>query len=560
LSGVHNQYRSWRAILLGGVLWALITGTALGASFTVNSTADPGDGVCDATECTLKEAIDAANANPGLDVIEFAIPTTDPGFNGHWWTIALESALPEIREAVTIDGFTQTTNVGDTNPCVVGTGGTVGVDGLPLPPYNCPEVAIKANDHGTTGVLVVAAGTTGPVVIRGLAIYDAASLDPAINVEENATDVTVEGNFLGLLPDGTAPAGDERNRFDGVAFDEGSSGAIRNNYIGHNGRYGINLGNGAVQFGELVDVLVEGNEVFQSGWNTQLGDNISIYADGATVRGNLIRDPQPGTGTNPRIYGAGIELRYGAEGNLIENNVILRSLTKGIIADTSAHANTIRRNIIRDTQNGPGIVISEYDSTTGEGPEVRNRISQNHISANAGLGIDLCDGCGSSDNQNGVTPNDGAFTTDPNEGLDFPVLTAAELIGTTLHVEGYVGTGPGDPDFGGITIEVFLADGDPSGHGEGLRFLGSCSTNATDGDFLCDLTGAVGLSAGDPLTATAIDARGNTSEFGPNFPLQKEATSTYTVPALSHRGMLSLLALLAGISVLWMVRRRRVVY
>jgi len=33
------------------------------ATYTVNSTADPGDGTCDGTECTLREAIAAANGN-----------------------------------------------------------------------------------------------------------------------------------------------------------------------------------------------------------------------------------------------------------------------------------------------------------------------------------------------------------------------------------------------------------------------------------------------------------------------------------------------------------------
>ena len=33
-----------------------------GITFTVNSTADPGTGGCDLTECTLREAITGANA------------------------------------------------------------------------------------------------------------------------------------------------------------------------------------------------------------------------------------------------------------------------------------------------------------------------------------------------------------------------------------------------------------------------------------------------------------------------------------------------------------------
>ena len=36
-----------------------------GQTFTVNSSADPGNGICDAAECTLREAITAANAAAG---------------------------------------------------------------------------------------------------------------------------------------------------------------------------------------------------------------------------------------------------------------------------------------------------------------------------------------------------------------------------------------------------------------------------------------------------------------------------------------------------------------
>src|SRR5947209_11464220 len=47
-------------------------------TFTVNSAADPGTGVCDAVECTLREAITAANTHAGTDTIAFNIPGAGP--------------------------------------------------------------------------------------------------------------------------------------------------------------------------------------------------------------------------------------------------------------------------------------------------------------------------------------------------------------------------------------------------------------------------------------------------------------------------------------------------
>src|SRR5262249_51335666 len=71
------------------------------STIVVDNTVDPGDGVCASPGCTLREAITAANANPGPDIINFNIP----GAGVH--TITPTSELPTITETVTIDGYTQ---------------------------------------------------------------------------------------------------------------------------------------------------------------------------------------------------------------------------------------------------------------------------------------------------------------------------------------------------------------------------------------------------------------------------------------------------------------------
>ena len=108
----------------------------------VNSTADPGDGVCDAAECTLREAIDAANLATGPAMIRFDIPVTDAGHVYYrndgiagslsivattqlpddritdfdpdyplepfsWYTHPVASPLPDITNSVVIDGYSQ---------------------------------------------------------------------------------------------------------------------------------------------------------------------------------------------------------------------------------------------------------------------------------------------------------------------------------------------------------------------------------------------------------------------------------------------------------------------
>src|SRR5438105_3151020 len=113
------------AVVLSLVAGALFAApNALSAVFTVNSTADPGNGVCDVFECTLREAISAANANSGADGIAFKI-----GIGGSF-VIQPFSALPDIVGTTTIDATTQTGFAGTPLIQVDGSFAGSGVDGL----------------------------------------------------------------------------------------------------------------------------------------------------------------------------------------------------------------------------------------------------------------------------------------------------------------------------------------------------------------------------------------------------------------------------------------------
>src|SRR5690349_3291125 len=63
-------------------------------TYTVSNTGDSGAG-------SLRQAIQAANARPGMDQIVFNIP----GAGIH--TISLAASLPDITDPITIDGYTQ---------------------------------------------------------------------------------------------------------------------------------------------------------------------------------------------------------------------------------------------------------------------------------------------------------------------------------------------------------------------------------------------------------------------------------------------------------------------
>jgi hypothetical protein len=67
----------------------------------VNSTTDPGSDGCDAVECTFREAVEAANANPGADEILFDLH----GAGVH--TLQQSPDFPALTGPTVVDGYSQ---------------------------------------------------------------------------------------------------------------------------------------------------------------------------------------------------------------------------------------------------------------------------------------------------------------------------------------------------------------------------------------------------------------------------------------------------------------------
>jgi CSLREA domain-containing protein len=144
-----------------------VASPAWAAEFEVNSTTDrpdktPGDGVCVAlrppllppfpsgNECTLRAAIEEANALQGADTINFNIPGTGPH------TITPGSYLPQISTQVTIDGYSQS-------------GASENTDTRP----DKTNAVLKVELTGGLAALSLDAGASNSV-IKGLAIGTAA--------------------------------------------------------------------------------------------------------------------------------------------------------------------------------------------------------------------------------------------------------------------------------------------------------------------------------------------------------------------------------------------------
>ncbi len=162
------------AILL--LILLLFPKTTNAATFTVTNTNDSGAG-------SLRQAITDANSTGGADTIEFNIV----GSGLH--TIQPASELPEITEALIIDGYTQT-------------GASTNTTVSPAPMDSIIAIEIDNNSGQYWDGLVI---KTEDVTIRGLAIDGFISGILVDGSSGSADNINIEGNYLGTDATGQSP-------------------------------------------------------------------------------------------------------------------------------------------------------------------------------------------------------------------------------------------------------------------------------------------------------------------------------------------------------------------
>ena len=435
-------------LLLGLAVFAAPAGAAI---FTVDSTLDVNDGGapnngCEAAggdECTLREAILAANLGDPQDDIEFSIAGVGP------YTIQPASPLPAFTD---FDTHVE----GETEPQYAGT---------PVIELDGQLAGVGADGLSFTGI----AGE-----VRGLVI----------------------------------------NRFsdDGVQF-TGNAGSVQSSYIGTDVTGTIDRGNGNV-----------GVEVTDS--TAQVGGTGA--GDGNLISGNEyagIRYDDP-VGV-PQFNG----------GNVFANKIGTDvtgtlPLGNGMVGIDSGVA-PANGDVAVDDTFGPEQVIAFNGPLGGILATGRTQIRGNDIFGNAGLGIDL--------GGDGVTANDPDDTdAGPNELLNTPVIDSVVTDGTDLLVTGTMDLPVTTVSF--VAVSLYANEEcDPSGSGEGERFLGgpiaaSEVPGETDNyNFAAEISGAA-VDEGDLITATTLDAGVGTSEFSQCYEAKSEPTVGEDVQAGPVKG------------------------
>lgn len=411
------------------------------------------------------------------------------------------------KEGVKIHGDFSTDNVVAANYIGTNAAGTAAI-----PNSNSGVYIIRSTDNTIGGTSPgdgnVVSGNAG---FAGIAICGNPGFcggQTASSGTDDASGTRILGNYVGTNASGTAAIPNSQ----GVTID---------------GATGVAVGGASAGAGNVISGNDIGISLFHGTTESSItGNFVGVGADGITPvpndlglgvdrsPDNVIGAPGAGNVVSGNI-GRGVALvGEEASGNLIQGNRI------GVGSDgQSAAGNGLGGilavgsgpNVIGGTGDGEGNVIA-YNGELGIGVQlvppdsVSKRISANSIYANDGLGIDL--------EVDGVTPNDILDgDTGGNALQNFPGLTQV-TVGAATRVEGALNSAANTE----FRIEFFANDEcDPSGFGEGQRYLGFTATT-TDGSgnasFDADLATAA-AAPGDWITATATDPDDNTSEFSP---------------------------------------------
>jgi len=484
--------------------------------YTVNNTGDAGPG-------TLRQAILNANANAGHDVINFNILPA-----GGVKTIFPLTPLPWLLDnaGVTIDGLTQLgAGIGASPPSTLNL--KIEIDGI-----ICPSVGPAGS---TRGLVLQSSNDT----IQGLIVnnwWESGICTQGGPINEYAQFNLVRWNISGMDSTGTVCKGNGRGMtalWAGICIcnspaDEftpafASYNTIQENLSSCNYTEGITVV-GPIQPGDVNNNFVLGNYVgtditgtldrgnvhegiclCEGTHHNLVRRNLSSGNDydgiGAQGYNNVPFPPPPIQTRSNQIDSntVGIDVN----GNPLPNT--MAGITVGEYGPSQwgcADSNIIEHNTI--AENGwDGVAVWEDGVNSFNADQ--NLISQNSIYDNIGLGIDL--------QNDGVTPNDGINDPDSlaNQEMNFPVINSAAYSGGITTISGTLPILPPNT----ATVEVFQARLDPSGYGEGERYLGSAITDAVGNWSLTDAT----LLPGDSVTATATDANNNTSEFSATFPV-----------------------------------------
>jgi CSLREA domain-containing protein len=412
----YERFARRRWLLLAAI--ALITlpsarlANAQGNLYFVNTTSDAVvAGACTngAAGCSLRGAIQAANAHPGEDGIEISLSTSDPGFNGIFWTINLSEVLPDITDSVGIFG--------------------PGAD----------KLTVRRNTSSNFRIFTVT--TTGAVAFSGLTIRNGSETSGGGIAKFNTGIINITNSTIS--DNHTDASGG------GVFNNDSGTVNITNSTLSGNTRGGIrNNGTGTVN---VTNSTLSGNATSDSSGGSSGG---GIYNESGVV--NVTNSTLSG---NTGVSGGGI---FNSGGTVNVTNSTLSGNTADRLSGSSGGgiANIGTVVITNSTVAGNSATIGGGIRSTSGAMTVRSSIIASNT---AGSGPDVDGSSFASTGFNLIGRNDGAAasfpTGNPNGNNDI-VGTSASPIDPKLETDGM-----GKPllkNNGGPTQTIGLVSGSPA--------------------------------------------------------------------------------------------------
>jgi hypothetical protein len=301
-------------------------------TFTVNNTLDSGTGPCRPAVCSLRQAINDANATSGKDTIKFDI--RERGVQ----VIKPATKLPQITDSVTIDGYSQSGSSPNTLDKGTNAKITIELNG------SLAETNNGTDPRNNLAGLDVAAPNT---VIKGLAIRG--FLRSGIKTSgEATTGVKVEGNFLGTNASGTSGQGGDGVSIGSAGTTVGGSTPAARNLISANGRSGVQLfSDNNVVSGNLIGTKKDGIGALGNSFS-----GVSIFG-----RNNLIGGTTPGSANTIAFNGGDGVAIENTDGTTVNrgNRVLGNSIfSNGAIGIDLGNGRRLVASLDGPTPNDPG--------------------------------------------------------------------------------------------------------------------------------------------------------------------------------------------------------------
>ena len=474
-----------------------------GPNFVVDTNADTDDGVCaiasEGNDCTLREAINAANANVDASIISF-----DDNY-----TITLTSALPDITTNLTIDGEGAANTIVQASTC-----DPVNLPGSCTPSdwrvFTIDNSAVTLKDltarYGkSTGSTFFSNGGGNIYLVTSDLILDAVNVHSGLATSDGGgiyaltSSLTIQNSLIGGL---------------GTGNKSGSNGSGG----------GIYIQNGAA-------LLVDNSEVSYNASGSYGG---GIYAQGDatfTIQNGSLIDHN----TAAADYGGGIE----AEGTGCILNVDSSTISNNSTFDAGAGINTYCETTINNStisgntsedNSGGGMYIASGDTT------ITNSTFDNNSAFSNGGGIN---------NTGTLTVYNSTFYNNYAEGYgggvyNAPSKTAILINNTfsdnsgdsghsilnagTLHISNNIIANAPDPsnchNTGTIGTDINNLIEDNGNCGSPVStadpILGPLQDNGGPTQTMALLAGSPAIDAGDNATCEATDQRGVTRPQGLN--------------------------------------------